>query len=130
MRMLTRRMRCTRARARFAQLLVLAVLVTAGVLTLGVGSAFAGGPYTCTGVAATDGPALQTLISGGGTVTVLGPLPCVGNWTVPADVTIVGGTPGATLNGNATGTVLTVTAPVTLTVRNLRITNGAGADGG
>ena len=129
--MLMRRMRFRRLfRARFAQLVVLAVLATAGVLAFGVGSAFASGSYTCTGVAAVDTPGLQALLSGGGTVTVLGPLPCVGNWTVPVDVTIVGGSPGATLNGNATGSVLTVTAAVTLTVRNLKVTNGAAVFGG
>jgi len=129
--MLMRRMRFRRLfRARFAQLVVLAVLATAGVLAFGVGSAFASGSYTCTGVAAVDTPGLQALLSGGGTVTVLGPLPCVGNWTVPVDVTIVGGSPSATLNGNATGSVLTVTAAVTLTVRNLKVTNGAAVFGG
>jgi len=118
------------SRARIVQLLVVGVVASAAALGLGAGSAFADSTYLCTGVAATDTPALQADLDAGGTVTVLGPLPCVGNWTVNNDVTIVGGTPGATLNGNATGTVLTVTAPVTLTVRNLRITNGAGADGG
>ena len=113
------------------QLLVVAVAATAGVLAFGVGSASAFGSYTCTGVAATDTPALQALINTGGTVTVFGPLPCVGNWTVPVDVTIQGGTPGATLNGNATGSVLTVAGGVTLTVQNLKITNGAAPlDGG
>ena len=48
---------------------------------------------------------------------------------MPVSVTIVGGSPGATLNGNATGSVLTTAATVTLTVRNLKITNGAAADG-
>jgi predicted outer membrane repeat protein len=112
------------------QLLALAALASAAALGLGAGSAFADSSYLCTGVAATDTPGLQADLNGGGTVTVLGPLPCVGNWTVNNDVTIVGGTPGATLNGNATGSVLTVTGAFTLTVRNLRITNGAGVDGG
>jgi hypothetical protein len=50
---------------------------------------------------------------------------------VPVDVTIVGGSPGATLNGNATGSVLTATASgITLTLRNLKVTNGAAAIGG
>jgi hypothetical protein len=111
------------------QLLVVAVAAAAGVLAFGVGSAFASGSYTCTGVAAIDTPGLQALINTGGTVTVFGPKPCVGNWTVPVSVTIQGGSPGATLNGNAAGSVLTVTGAVTLTVRNLTVTNGAAADG-
>ena len=47
-------------------------------------------------------------------------------------MTIQGGSPGATLDGNATGSVLTIvslSAP-TLTVRNLTITNGLSHDGG
>ena len=124
-----RRMRLRRVfRARVAQLVVVAVAATAGVFAFGVGSAFASGSYTCTGVAAVDTPGLQALISGGGTVTVFGPLPCVGNWTVPVSVTIVGGSPGATLNGNAADSVLTATAGgITLTLRNLKVTNGAAA---
>ena len=124
--MLMRRMRFRRLfRARLAQLVVVAVAATAAVLALGVGSAFASGSYTCTGVAAIDTPGLQAAINTGGTVTVFGPKPCVGNWTVGVPVTIQGGTPGATLNGNATGSVLTTAAAVTWTVRNLIITNGA-----
>ena len=116
-------------RARLAQLVVAGVVASAGVLAFGAGSAFANGSYACTGVAAIDTPGLQGDINTGGTVTVFGPKPCVGNWTVPVSVTIVGGSPGATLNGNATGSVLTTAATVTLTVRNLKITNGAAADG-
>ena len=117
------------SRVRVGQLLAVVVVGAGGVLVFGVGSAFASGSYTCTGVAATDTPGLQAVINTGGTVTVFGPLPCKGNWTVPVSVTIQGGSPGVTLNGNATGTVLTVTAAVTLTVRNLTVTNGAAADG-
>jgi len=124
--MLMRRIRLRRRlSARVVQLLVVAVAAAAGVLAFGVGSAFASGSYTCTGVAAIDTPGLQGHINTGGTVTVFGPKPCVGNWTVPVSVTIQGGTPGATLNGNATGSVLKLTADVTLTVRNLTITNGS-----
>ena len=124
-----RRMRLRRGLSvRLAQLLVVAVLAVAGVLVFGVGSAFADTFYTCTGVAAIDTPGLQADISAGGTVHVFGPKPCVGNWTVPVDVTIVGGTPDATLNGNATDSVLTATAGgITLTLRNLKVTNGAAA---
>src|SRR6516225_1720242 len=64
------------------QLVVLALVAGAGVAACGAGSAFAGGSYTCTGVAATDGPALQGLIDSGGTVTVSGRCPVVatGTW--------------------------------------------------
>jgi predicted outer membrane repeat protein len=120
-----------RVGARLSQFLALAVVVGAVVLAFGAGSAFAGGSYTCTGVKATDQPAVQGLINGGGTVTVYGPLPCVGNWTVPVSVTIQGGNSTAVLNGNATGSVLTLTADfITLTVRNVTVTNGSSADGG
>ena len=118
-----------RGRARLAQVLVVCGLAAAGVLAFGVASASAAGTFFCSNNVVADA-GLQGDINGGGTVTVFGT--CRGNYLVPVSVTIQAGAPGATLNGNATGTVLYVAGGgVTLTLRGMRITNGnAGAGGG
>ena len=106
-------------------LLVAAVVVV--VLSFGAGSALAAGSFTCSDNVGSDA-GLQTLLDGGGTVTVNGI--CLGNYFVNTTVTIRGGGPGATLNGNATGSVLTFNGPYTLTVKSLTVTNGSSLDGG
>src|SRR5262249_6026910 len=122
--------RCVVSREEFVMRRVLVVcgLAAAGVLAFGVGSASAAGTFFCSNNVVADA-GLQGDINGGGTVTVFGT--CRGNYLVPVSVTIQAGAPGATLNGNATGSVLTVTGGgVTLTVRNMRITNGSFFVGG
>jgi hypothetical protein len=104
-------------------LLVLVAAVAVVVVSFGAGSALASGSYACTDNAVADMAALQPLIDGGGTVTITGT--CLGNYTVSvSDVTIQGGAPGATLDGNGTGSVLIVTGGWTVTLRNLTVTGG------
>ncbi|MGZ6546136.1 MAG: hypothetical protein ACXVEI_12570, partial [Actinomycetota bacterium] len=61
---------------------------------------------------------------------------CVGNFSIPgagaaSSLTLVGkGSPKATLNGNASGSVVTVDSSETVTFKNLLITNGNAANGG
>ncbi len=118
-----------RSRRRVAQLLVLAVMAAAGALAFGAAPALAAGSWTCQGSAAGDA-GLQGLITPGGTVTIYGPLPCVGNFSVTANTTIQAGTPTATLDGNGTGAVLAVSGGASLTLRHLKITNGSTSGGG
>src|SRR5689334_22612854 len=90
-------------------LLILAVTVvalSAPALGLGASSAVGATTYVCTGVYAVDNQGLQVAIDGGGIVNISGT--CLGNWDVTSDVTLQAGSPGATLNGNATGSVLTI----------------------
>jgi len=110
---------------RCAALLGLAGSLAAVVLALGAGPAAASGTVTCP---PDDGTDLQTAINGGGTVTVNGT--CHGNFDVANDVTIQGGSPGATLDGDAAGSVLTIHNDATVTIKNLRITNGFNSNSG
>jgi predicted outer membrane repeat protein len=110
-------------------LLVLLVVVSAAtVLLFSAGLAGA----TTTNVHCTDSVAdqatLQAAINAGGTVNVFGT--CLGDWTINSDVTLQAGAPGATLDGNAAGSVLTVPDNRRLTTRSLKITNGSASSGG
>jgi hypothetical protein len=118
--------------------LVFACLLVSCALAFGASPAMAVvSSYTCTGVVATDTANLQPLIDAGGTVLIWGPLPCVGNFTVSVSDVILVGTgfhvhntkPPVRLDGNGTGSVLTVSAGHSLTVYGLTITNGNGSGG-
>jgi hypothetical protein len=93
----------------------------------GVGSAAASTPaVAATTSVVCPGQNLQTAISGaapGDTILVSGT--CTGNFTVGKNLTI-SGDPSGTLNGGATGTVLTVMSGVTASVDHLTVTNGVG----
>lgn len=117
-----------REHRRFARPLVLAVVMVAAALAVGVGDAGATSFYACTNGPA-DQSGLQTLINAGGTITITGT--CRGNWVIStADVRLQAGSPGTTLNGNAAGPVLNVTGGRTATVSGLVVTNGSAGGGG
>ena len=107
--------------ARSIALLVSAAAAALAGLALIANSA-AAVSYSCMDNYASDNPGLQAAINGGGTISVSGI--CRGNWEVRNDVTLQAGSPGATLNGNTTGSVLTVDGPVTVWINGLTITNG------
>lgn len=68
---------------------------------------------------------LQTAITGaapGSTLAIHGT--CTGNFTVNKNLTLQGVTAGASLNGNAAGTTLTVSTGATVKIQTLAITNG------
>ena len=114
-----------RRRAGWSSVFLLAALLAAGTVLLTAGPAGASGTVTCPPDNGTD---VQNAINGGGTVTINGT--CHGNFDVATSVTIQGGSPGATLNGDANGPVLTIHNGAFVTIRNLIITNGASCFGG
>src|SRR5262249_5971594 len=63
-----------------------------------------------------------TAAPAGSTIVINGT--CVGNFTAAKTLILMGGSPGATLNGNATGPVIAQTTNDLLTIDHLRITNG------
>ena len=102
------------------------VAAAAAVVVLAVaGPAVASGTFTCP---PDDGTDVQGGINGGGTVTINGT--CHGNFDVTNNVTIQGGSPGATLDGDGNGPVLTIHGPITVTIKNLTITDGSADFGG
>ena len=114
---------------------LLAVLAAVGsLLALGLGQAFAGGTWTAVDCKANSG-ALQAAInaaSPGDTLRISGR--CVGNFTVAKDPTLAGplsygGGRKAVIDGDASGTVLTLVGDPTVVLKWLTITNGAGAVG-
>src|SRR5690349_9415046 len=88
--------------ARFGLLLFLMGSLAAVVLAFGAGTAAASGSYTCTGIEASDEPAVNGLLGSGGTVTLYGPRPCVGTFTVTSNVTIQGANSASLDATNAT----------------------------
>ncbi len=109
-----------------SRLLGVVALGASAFLLLVVGSASASAVVTCTGTVS-DQAAVQTAIDGGGAVLLKGL--CRGNWTIASPV-VLAGTAGTVLDGNAAGSVLTVTNEATAIVMNLTIRNGAAGDGG
>ncbi|MBV8386589.1 MAG: hypothetical protein JO155_07345, partial [Acidimicrobiia bacterium] len=104
-----------------------ALLVGLG-LTVTVGpTAFAAITVHCPASPPND---LQTVMNNapvGSQINISGT--CIGNFTVPKKLTLVG--QGAVLDGNHTGTVLTVASGVTAVVDYLTIQNGnSGGSGG
>jgi predicted outer membrane repeat protein len=85
----------------------------------------AAGPATL--VDCRSGGDLQATIDGanpGATLTIAGT--CVGNFVVDKDLTIIGRTRNATLNGAGSGTTLQIPSlTVTVSIADLRITGGA-----
>jgi fibronectin-binding autotransporter adhesin len=120
---------------RVPRILLFAGLLAAAVLAFGAGVAPAPPlpAVTCTGVQATDEPAVNAAINTYSIVTINGPKNCVGNFLADSvDVTIQGGVQPATLYGFAnTSAVLTVDG-VIVNLNHMKITHGdnASADGG
>jgi len=105
--------------------LLLAMATAAVAILVLAGPAAASGTVTCP---PDDGTDLQNAINGGGTVTINGT--CHGNFVVVGgSVTLQGGSPGATLDGDGLGSVLTIVG-ATVTIRNLTITDGSADEGG
>ena len=102
------------------------VALAALALCLVGGSASAAPVITCTN-SASDQATVQTALDAGGIVTVKGT--CLGNWTIAVPVAL-SGSGGAVLDGNFTGSVLTVTNATTAIVSNLTIRNGVSDAGG
>jgi hypothetical protein len=113
---------------RTAALLVLVATALASVALLVPDPATGATVYSCTGNYTIDNPGLQAAINAGGTITILGT--CLGNWDVTNDVTFQAGSPGAMLNGNQSGSVLTIHGDVTVWIKGLTITNGSAYEGG
>lgn len=110
----------TPASARYAVALAALAFLLVG------GPANAAPVISCTD-SASDQTTVQTAINGGGIVTLKGV--CLGNWTITSSVAL-SGAGGTVLDGNATGSVLTVTNGATAAIGNLTIRNGAAVDGG
>ena len=103
----------------------LVALAAVGLCLVG-GSASASAVITCTN-STSDQAVVQTALDAGGIVTVKGT--CLGNWTIAVPVAL-SGSGGAVLDGNFTGSVLTVMNATTAIVSNLTIRNGVSDAGG
>jgi hypothetical protein len=113
-------------RVRLASTLGLAGAIAATVLTVGIGQAAATVAVYC------PGGDLQGTIDGAGagaTIVVYGT--CYGSFDISSktNLTLQGGSAGATLNGRGTGRPLSI-EDSTVTIRNLTLTNGVADDGG
>ncbi len=117
---------------RFSLALAVASAMAATALLFGAGPAAAATNVYC------PSDDLQTAIdnaSQGATLTIFGT--CYGNFVVDGtnttnfgQLTLQGGSSGATLNGRGAGSTLLIEYQAVVTIRNLTITNGSGAAGG
>ncbi|MFM2105570.1 MAG: hypothetical protein RL338_602, partial [Chloroflexota bacterium] len=124
-------MTTVRARSRRA----ISLLITTGLLTglvfasAPVAEAGRGGCKVTNGTASYAGLARAIkLAAAGSTLTIANT--CVGRFTIGKDLTLVGTDQSSTLDGNGGGTVLTIQTGATVTIRQLRITNGFANRGG
>ena len=120
--------------ARVVQLLVVALVATGAMFAFGVGSAFAAGTVFCPPFGTDTAADVQTAANGGGTVTIFGV--CSGNISLTANVTLKGGTPGATSGLDGTGfdgpVISQLAGAELVNVQNLLVTGGGhnSGDGG
>ncbi len=114
---------------RFSLALAVASAMAATALLFGAGPAAAATNVYC------PSDNLQTAIdnaNSGDTLTIFGT--CYGNfvidWNNVTELTLQGGSSGATLNGRGTGPTLLIEYGAAVTIRNLTITNGNSGEGG
>jgi len=96
-----------------------------------VGAGSAGAAVTAVNCPPYGADSLQAAITAaapGDTLSIKGT--CTGNFTVAQNLTLQGAAPGATLNGGAAGTTLSISGGAIVTVRALTITGGSASDGG
>ncbi len=126
--MMRRKRQTGPAKTRLVSLLVLAGALTGVALAFAAGTASAAGTVNCAPYGSDTAADVQAAAAGGGTVTIKGT--CHGTVDVATWVTLQAGAPGATINGDGGGTVLTVHNGAHVNVKSLTITNGNASTGG
>ena len=102
--------------------LVVLMAAVVVVLSVGTGSALAGGTVLCPPYGLDDAATVSADAAGGGTVSINGT--CIGHVFISSNVTLQSGAHRGVLDGNHGGTTLGIAAGLVVTVQNLTIRNG------